>query len=103
MEIRSIQRFGSGTHVISLPKKWTEKYKIEKGDKIVIIEKEHGILVLYPEKLKIDSASFSAHKIQGPRGIGILYTKNRPERPISPRPTTHIPMTVPPEKATINA
>ncbi len=52
MEIRSIQRFGSGTHVISLPKKWTEKYKIEKGDKIVIIEKEHGILVLYPEKLK---------------------------------------------------
>ncbi len=37
-----------------------------------------GKIYLHTEEQGIDSASFSAHKIQGPRGVGILYIKNVP-------------------------
>lgn len=33
-----------------------------------------GKIEFYPEALDIDSASFSAHKISGPRGIGFLWS-----------------------------
>ncbi len=38
-----------------------------------------GKIPFHAEKLDIDSAAFSAHKIQGPRGAGILYSKRIPE------------------------
>ena len=37
-----------------------------------------GKIHFHVEELDIDSASFSAHKIQGPRGVGILYAKTMP-------------------------
>lgn len=36
------------------------------------------------KSLGVDSAAISAHKIQGPRGIGILYNKNKSLQSISP-------------------
>ncbi len=45
MEIRKLQYSGKGTYVLSLPKKWLEKYNVKKGDKFAIIEMENGIYV----------------------------------------------------------
>jgi phosphate uptake regulator len=45
MEIRKLQYSGKGTFVLSLPKKWLEKYGIEKGDKFGIVEMENGLYI----------------------------------------------------------
>lgn len=36
-----------------------------------------GKIAFYPEEEDIDSAAFSAHKFCGPRGVGILYNRNK--------------------------
>lgn len=36
-----------------------------------------GKIPFFPEQEDIDSASFSAHKICGPRGVGILYNRSK--------------------------
>lgn len=36
-----------------------------------------GKIEFYPELLDIDSAAFSSHKFSGPRGVGILYLRNK--------------------------
>ncbi len=42
-----------------------------------------GKIDLDLNKLDVDSASFSAHKFHGPRGIGFLYSKNNNILPLS--------------------
>ena len=64
------------------------KYEKENGRKILFFSDSVQALGKTGLDLKgsdVDGASFSAHKINGPRGVGLLYVKN-PDiiRPIAP-------------------
>lgn len=45
MEIRKLQCTGGGTYILSLPKKWIEKYSLEKGDSFALFEQENGLFI----------------------------------------------------------
>ncbi|KYK38941.1 MAG: phosphate uptake regulator PhoU [Theionarchaea archaeon] len=61
MEIRKLQRTGGGTYILSLPKKWIEKYSLEKGDSFALFEQENGLFVTPKfEEKKEKSAEIAA-------------------------------------------
>ncbi|MFQ5892221.1 MAG: PhoU domain-containing protein [Candidatus Methanofastidiosia archaeon] len=45
MEIRKLQLTGGGTYILSLPKRWVEKYGYKKGDGFTLIEQENGLFL----------------------------------------------------------
>lgn len=45
MEIRKLQCTGGGTFILSLPKKWIEKYCLEKGDSFALFEQDNGLFI----------------------------------------------------------
>lgn len=45
MEIRKLQCTGGGTYILSLPKKWIEKYALEKGNSFALFEQENGLFI----------------------------------------------------------
>ena len=70
---------GSVLDTVSLVKTVRE-YEKKNGRKIHIhcdAVQALGKIPFFPEKEDIDSAAFSAHKFCGPRGVGILYCRNK--------------------------
>ncbi|MBO6048776.1 MAG: cysteine desulfurase [Spirochaetales bacterium] len=60
--------------------KTVREYEKKNGRKIHIhcdAVQALGKIPFFPEKEDIDSAAFSAHKFCGPKGIGILYCRNK--------------------------
>ncbi|MFX0125935.1 MAG: PhoU domain-containing protein [Candidatus Hodarchaeota archaeon] len=56
MEVRKIQVTGAGdTRIISLPKEWTERHRLNKGSNVIIKELSTGDLIIYPQKSPIES------------------------------------------------
>ena len=53
-EARRLIKFGDSSHVLSLPKDWLEKNKLEKGDLVFLDENEFGQLILSPDQKKIE-------------------------------------------------
>ncbi len=51
MEYRKVIKFGNSSHVISLPKAWTDTQNIKKGDVIYFEENEKGNLTISPRDL----------------------------------------------------
>jgi phosphate uptake regulator len=54
VETRKVQRLGSSSLFITLPKKWINKWGIKPGDKIIMEISEDGTLRLVAEKVKIN-------------------------------------------------
>ncbi|MEM2121843.1 MAG: AbrB/MazE/SpoVT family DNA-binding domain-containing protein [Candidatus Woesearchaeota archaeon] len=52
---RKVIQLAGKTSVISLPKKWVEKYKISKGDELEIEEKANKIIISTRKAVNIDS------------------------------------------------
>ncbi len=69
MEIRKLQCTGGGTFILSLPKKWIEKYSLEKGDKFALFEQENGLFITpkfeerKEKQVEITADEFVARKI----------------------------------------
>ena len=69
MEIRKLQCTGGGTYILSLPKKWIEKYSLDKGDSFALFEQENGLFITpkFEEKkekqVEITADEFVSRKI----------------------------------------
>ncbi|MHB1909959.1 MAG: PhoU domain-containing protein [Nitrososphaerales archaeon] len=51
MEIRKLQTTAAGTFIVTIPKDWAQKLKLEKGD-LVSLELEQGDIVVTPTKTR---------------------------------------------------
>lgn len=64
-----MQCTGGGTYILSLPKKWIEKYSLEKGDSFALFEQENGLFITpkFEEKkekqMEITADEFVSRKI----------------------------------------
>ncbi|ARM76502.1 AbrB family transcriptional regulator [Acidianus manzaensis] len=56
IETRKVQKLGSSSLFITLPKKWINKWNIKPGDKILIEISDDGALKLLAEKIKLLSS-----------------------------------------------
>lgn len=56
MEMRKIIKFGKSSYVITLPQKWVEENKLDKGDPVHISEKEDSLIISLNNSLKHKNA-----------------------------------------------
>ncbi|MGD8545826.1 MAG: PhoU domain-containing protein [Candidatus Bathyarchaeota archaeon] len=52
METRRLQHIKGGSYILSLPKEWIEKRKLERGEEIAVFEEDDGSLMLLPIKME---------------------------------------------------
>jgi Phosphate uptake regulator len=80
VESRKVQRLGSSSLFITLPKKWINKWSIKPGDKVIMELESNGSLKLTAEKVKVSPAKRSIRidvdstKQQLGRTISCLYS-----------------------------
>ncbi|MFN3528077.1 MAG: PhoU domain-containing protein [Candidatus Altarchaeaceae archaeon] len=63
MEIRKIQLTGKSTYIVSLPKKWVEKYKIKKNDSVSLTLQKDGRLVIVPKEKEIETKEINVDNL----------------------------------------
>lgn len=51
MEVRKVMRLGMSSLVVSVPKEWADKYKLDSESRLVLIPQSDGSLALYPESI----------------------------------------------------
>ncbi|MFX0170267.1 MAG: PhoU domain-containing protein [Candidatus Hodarchaeota archaeon] len=57
MEKRKIMKLGKSSHVVSIPKYWTNTYKLDDSDHVILIPQRDGSLAIYPMKKFSDAPS----------------------------------------------
>ncbi|BCU68509.1 AbrB family transcriptional regulator [Sulfolobales archaeon HS-7] len=55
IEARKVQKLGSSSLFVTLPKKWINKWNIKPGDKVIVEVDSNGVLKLVAEKIKTGS------------------------------------------------
>ena len=55
MSVRRVQLTGKSTLIVSLPKKWTKKNGLKKGDSLMIKETKDGSLRITPSQTELRS------------------------------------------------
>jgi len=58
LEIRKLQTTAAGTFIVTIPKEWTQKLSLKRGD-LVSVELEENDIVISPTKTKMSSESKS--------------------------------------------
>lgn len=78
---RKVNMVGNGTLTVSLPSKWVDKYKIEKGDEVDIAEKGNSLEILFGTKSKPEVVEIKVKKPKRliSRSIFNLYRKGASE------------------------
>lgn len=51
MEVRKVMRLGMSSLVVSVPKEWADRYKLDGESRLVLIPQPDGSLALYPESI----------------------------------------------------
>jgi phosphate uptake regulator len=51
-ETRKVQFTGKSTFIISLPKKWVDKVKLEQGERVQVVEQNDLSLLILPKEIK---------------------------------------------------
>ena len=51
MEIRKVMRLGTTSLVVSVPKEWADKYRLDQESRLVLIPQSDGSLALYPQTI----------------------------------------------------
>ena len=49
MEVRKVMRLGMSSLVVSVPKEWADKYKLDQESRLVLIPQSDGSIALYPQ------------------------------------------------------
>ena len=57
-EPRKLIKFGSSSHIISIPQKWIQSNSLKKGDMIFLTESNENELILSPKNKKIEFSCF---------------------------------------------
>ncbi len=72
MEKRKIMRLGKSSLVVSIPKSWASKYKLDSSDHVILIPQRDGSLAVYPVKEFSDEPSKQEIMIDPEDEPGIL-------------------------------
>ena len=63
-ETRKLQRLGNISLVVSLPKKWVERYKLRPGDIVYVDIDETGCLKIVPQSIKSEEEKYEDYIIE---------------------------------------
>ncbi|MFX1563693.1 MAG: PhoU domain-containing protein [Promethearchaeota archaeon] len=72
MEKRKIMRLGKSSLVVSLPKSWASKYKLDSSDHIILLPQRDGSMAIYPIKEFVDKPPEQEIMIEPEDEPGIL-------------------------------
>lgn len=98
MELRKTQRTGGGTFLVSLPKSWAEKNRLDRGSLLAVSESMNGCLVVdpkyglepEPQTAVIAPTPHLVHEIIGKYLLGYDIIRVEAKGRISPEEREHI-------------
>ena len=63
-EARKLQRLGNTTLVVSIPKKWADRYRLKRGDMVYVDIDESGYLKVIPQDIRHEGSTQNTYTIE---------------------------------------